>query len=89
MSDKEKPYLDDTHSFDDYEPDYTLDDLEWEETYPDWRTWGDDDDWDDDDPKGHGLECTCETCIQNHPEREIYLSDDEWQERYPDNEDEI
>ena len=24
---------------------------------------------DDDDPDGHSLECTCETCIQNHPER--------------------
>jgi hypothetical protein len=30
----------------------------------------DDDDDDDDLPDGHGLECTCETCIQNHPERD-------------------
>lgn len=35
------------------------------------------DDLDDDDPKGHSLECTCETCIQNHPERMIYLDDDD------------
>ena len=25
-----------------------------------------------DDFEDHGLECTCETCLQNHPEREVY-----------------
>lgn len=35
------------------------------------------DDFDDDSPDGHKLECTCEHCIQNHPEREIYLKDSE------------
>lgn len=27
----------------------------------------------DDAPSNHGLECVCEHCIQNHPEREVYL----------------
>ncbi len=31
-----------------------------------------------DDPKSHSSTCVCETCIQNHPERMIYL--DEWDE---------
>lgn len=52
-------------------------DSEWyaeEDYYP----WDEDcEDEDDDDPKGHGLECTCETCLQNHPERVIYLEDEE------------
>ena len=25
----------------------------------------------------HSLECTCEHCIQSHPERSVYLPDDE------------
>jgi hypothetical protein len=25
---------------------------------------------DDDDPDSHSLKCTCESCIQNYPERE-------------------
>lgn len=33
----------------------------------------DDDDDEDDDPSGHSLDCICERCIQNHPERESYL----------------
>lgn len=32
-------------------------------------------DEDDDNPSSHSLECTCEHCIQNHPER--YDEDDE------------
>jgi len=28
--------------------------------------------WDDYEPDGHGPECTCETCLQDHPER-MYL----------------
>jgi hypothetical protein len=32
---------------------------------------------DDDNPGGHSLECTCETCIQNHPERMLLLDDDD------------
>jgi hypothetical protein len=31
---------------------------------------------DDDDPRTHSEECTCETCLQNHPEREHLLDDD-------------
>ena len=28
----------------------------------------------------HSPYCTCETCIQNHPEREIYLPEGYWDE---------
>jgi len=37
------------------------------------------DDRDDDSPKGHSQECTCEHCIQNYPERdpESWMDDDE------------
>lgn len=33
-------------------------------------------DWDDDDPDGHSLECTCEHCIQTYPERDTEIWDD-------------
>jgi hypothetical protein len=47
--------------------------------YPDNSNWfaPQDDDYDEDDERTHSLECTCETCIQNHPERMIYLPDDD------------
>ena len=38
------------------------------------------DEWNDPDdtgPGGHGLECTCEMCIQDHPERIALYMDDE------------
>lgn len=31
----------------------------------------------DDEFELHSWKCTCETCLQNHPERLIYLDDDE------------
>lgn len=36
----------------------------------------DDDDDDPDNTDSHGLTCTCETCIQDYPERMIYIDDD-------------
>jgi hypothetical protein len=36
-----------------------------------------DDEYDEDDERTHSLDCTCETCIQNHPERMIYLLNDQ------------
>jgi hypothetical protein len=31
-----------------------------------WNDW-----WDEDNPASHSLKCTCEHCIQNHPERDL------------------
>lgn len=31
---------------------------------------------DDESTAGHSLECTCETCLQDHPEREYLIGDD-------------
>ena len=36
--------------------------------------WFPDDEEDDD--KHHSPKCTCELCIQNYPEREVYLPDE-------------
>lgn len=30
----------------------------------------------------HLFDCTCELCLQNHPEREIYLDDETWLQHY-------
>ncbi len=47
------------------DPEVALIDLAfWDEF--DWGIFGDD--WDD-GPSSHGLDCTCETCLQEHPER--------------------
>ena len=32
---------------------------------------------DPDNPENHSMYCTCEDCLQNHPENYIYLDDDE------------
>ena len=57
--------------------------LDWLNCTHDCEGYGYDDeddltpDDDEEDDKSHSLECTCETCIQNHPERMTYLDDEE------------
>ncbi len=31
--------------------------------------------FEEDDERGHSFDCICETCLQNHPERDILYGD--------------
>lgn len=49
-----------------------------EAEYPDPIDLLDQDEWaDDDNPDYHSRDCTCEDCLQNHPENVVYLDDED------------
>ena len=64
---------------DEYEEWYRYEEDDLPGGYQEFDAFTEDDFCDDEEyeEEYHGLTCTCEECIQNHPEREIYLDDDD------------